>query len=136
MIKTPIYRVFLLSFIAILLSTQWTSAHIHLAEAHHHHGSSHTHSEGHAHIPLSYHENTIDVSNHTLPGASFIELDPSYYSPSTFHITDSVGLLNTSIFPWPIFLRKNDATPLQQIKLSYRFLAQSHLQLRAPPLQV
>lgn len=120
--------------ITALLTAQWASAHIHLAEHHDHDGSHHQHaSEGHSYHPANHHSDVIDAPH--APGKyDVVELEHECTSPGWNKLDDLPDVF-ISVTHQPVF----SSHPLS-VKLSdpdnprSSWLSYSTVRLRAPPL--
>jgi len=122
--------------ITALLTAQWASAHIHLAEHHDHDGSHHQHaSEGHSYHPASHHTDVIDAP-HAPEKYDVVELEHECTSPS-WNKLDDLPDVSISVIHQPVFsaqsvgINLTDPDNHQSSWLSY-----STVRLRAPPLFV
>lgn len=134
------------TFVFILLTgfltTQWASAHIHLADQHSHDGSEHSHKiEAHAHLPqlaLSHHASTIDdaidVATTQAHHHNSISINQEYVASSPEKIKKQpLFAIKPNNPPQISFLQV--ATPLPEaISTSHYYHFHPSIQPRAPPL--
>ena len=120
--------------IAALLTAQWASAHIHLAEHHDHDGSHHQHaSEGHSYHPSSQHLDIIDAP-HAPERQDVVELEHECTSKG-WNKLDDLPDVSISVIHQSVFSSRSTGIKLpspdnhQSSWLNY-----STVRLRAPPL--
>lgn len=121
--------------VTALLSIQWSSAHIHLAEHHDHGGSHHEHNtKAHAHQSLIHNDDFNGSSRQTFQEViKVVELGNDCNLNSWNNIDDQSIALASISFP------KNLFSPLKHFTSSgfrhskRRYIDYSTIKLRAPP---
>jgi len=133
MTKFQVNHTLLFTFIAVFLTMQWTTTHIHLAEHHDHDGSHHQHNvEVHAHQSIDNHVSYTDLS-HQPNTLNVVELDYEFSThkveklekPSTFFIP--------STFPQLSFPISNATELPTNFNTKLNYLYRSTAKPRAPP---
>jgi len=126
-------HILLFTLITAILTSQWTSSHIHLAEHHNHDGSHHQHkSEVHAHNSIDSHVNISEFSHQT-SDINIVELDHEFSAQKIEKLEKPPTTFVTSTFPQlSFFLPPNIELPDNlSTKLSHLYF--TTVNPRAPP---
>jgi len=126
-------HILLFALITAILTSQWTTTHIHLAEHHNHDGSHHQHkSEVHAHNSIDTHVDTHEISHQT-NDINIVELDYEFSAQKIEKLEKSPTIFALSTFPQPSFFQPpNIEFPdIASTKLSH--LNFTTVNPRAPP---
>ncbi len=126
-------RIGLFVLITAFLTTQWGTAHIHLAEHHDHNGSHHEHNiEVHAHHSIDHHADALDFAHQT-SDINVVELEHEF-STATVNkhkkppTTAMTSVLQTLSLSQAISI---EPSPVVNTRLNHLYLAINHP--RAPP---
>ena len=133
--KFRLNKVMFFVLVAALLSMQWSSAHIHLAEHHDHDGSHHQHNiEGHAHQSFTHNDDFPD-SNHKVhqQEVNLVELGNDYNVQNWNNIDDQpVALTSVNIqLNFTHHINSIESSGFSNSKR--RYIDYSTINLRAPP---
>jgi len=135
MIRLRLNKAIFFVVLAAMLSMQWSSVHIHLAENHDHHGDHHQHkSEAHAHQTLTQNNDSIDSDYQAhQQNIKVVELGNDCNINNWNNIDDQpIVLSSDSIFARFIpHLSKLESSEFNRSKR--RYIEYSSIQLRAPP---
>jgi len=125
--------ILLFALITAILTSQWTTTHIHLAEHHNHDGNHHQHkSEVHAHNSIDTYVDTHEIS-HQSSDITIVELDYEFSAQKIAKLEKSPTIFATSTFPQSsIFLSANiDFPDIDSAKFTH--LNFTTVKPRAPP---
>jgi len=122
--------------VTALLSMQWSTAHIHLAEHHDHDGIDHQHHiKTHVHQPFSHTDGSIDSSQQIfLQPINVVELDHGCNVFRWNNIDDQPVVLTSTSLQLNIspYINSIESAILSNSKR--RYLDYSTINLRAPPI--
>lgn len=121
--------------VTAMLSLQWSSAHIHLAEYHDHDGEHHQHNvQAHAHQSFSPNDNYFD-SNHQIDSQNIkvIELGNDCNIHNWNNLDDQCIALTSAHFPHNLTHNFSRVESSANRRSKQRYLDYSTLHLRAPP---
>ena len=121
--------------VTAMLSMQWSTTHIHLAEHHNHDESHHQHNiEVHAHQLLTQNDNFVDsihkIDEHK---TNVVELDNDCNIHKWNNLNDQLSAL-TLVAIQPSFIPQSDSVEIPGFsKSKRRYIDYSTIHLRAPP---
>ena len=121
--------------VTALLSMQWSSAHIHLAEHHDHDGNHHQHNiEGHAHQSFT-HNDDFSNSNHQVhqQDVKLVELGNDCNIQKWNNIDDQTVVLTALNFHLNFTSHEYAIEPSGFNNSKRRYIDYSTIHLRAPP---
>ena len=135
MTKFRLSKAMLFVLVTAMLSMQWSTAHIHLAEHHDHDGSHHLHNtKAHAHQSFSHNDDFVDSSRQIYQQeVKVVELGNDCNVHRRNNIDDQPIVLTS------VNLQLNFTPPLNNIESSgfsnskRRYIDYSTISLRAPP---
>jgi len=122
--------------VTALLSMQWSTAHIHLAEHHDHDGIDHQHQiKTHVHQSFSHNHDSIDSNKPVfLQSINVVELDQSYNVFRWNNIDDQPVVLISASLQLNIYPHINSLESASLSSSKRRYLDYSTINLRAPPI--
>lgn len=134
MIEFRLNKIIFFILIVTLLSMQWSTAHIHLAEHHDHNGSHHQHKlESHAHQSFTQHDSFVDsiqqINDHEI---NLVELDNDCNTHKWNNFDDQTLALNFTTIQPDILQSDSIATSMFRSS-KQRYIDYSSINLRAPP---
>ena len=123
------------ALVMAMLSTQWSTAHIHLAEHHEHDGSHHQHNiEAHSHQAFTLNGNFIDstqlINDHQ---AKVVEFDIDCNIHKWNSIDDQPITLTSADFQLNLIHHLTNSDPPEFSDFKRRYIDYSTIKLRAPP---
>lgn len=121
--------------VTAMLSMQWSTAHIHLAEHHDHDGSDHQHNiEAHAHQSFTQNDNFVD-STHQIneQKVKVVELDNDCNIHKWNNLDDQPIALTLVTFQLSFIAHSGSVKPSEFSNAKRRYIDYSTINLRAPP---
>lgn len=135
MTKRRLNRTMFFVLVTAVLSMQWSSAHIHLAEHHDHGGNHHQHeAEAHAHQSITQEKNsnsfTHPLDNHNV---NVVEIDHQCNTKNRNHLNDPSFASPPGDFDLNVSPIKNSNEPTELKDSKHRYIDYSTIYGRAPP---
>lgn len=135
MIEFRLNKTVFFILIVALLSMQWSTAHIHLAEHHDHNGSHHQHKlESHAHQSFTQHDSLVDsiqkINDHEV---NLVELDNDCNIHKWNNFEDQALALNFTTIQLDVILQSDSVATSNFHTSKRRYIDYSSINLRAPP---
>jgi len=118
-----------------MLSMQWSTAHIHLAEHHDHDGSHHQHNiEAHSHQSFTQNDNYVD-STHQIneQKVKVVELDNDCNIHNWNNLDDQPVTLTSVNLQLNIIHHSSNIESSEFSNSKHRYIDYSTINLRAPP---
>ena len=135
MIEFRLNKAVFFILLVALLSMQWSTAHIHLAEHHDHNGSHHQHKlKSHAHQSFTQHDSLVDsiqqINDHEV---NLVELDNNcnIHKWNNFEVQDLA--LNFTTLQADVILHSDSVATSNFRTSKRRYIDYSSINLRAPP---
>jgi len=118
-----------------LLSMQWSTAHIHLAEHHDHDGIDHQHQvKTHVHQSFSHNDSVDSNKQIFLQPINVVDLDHGCHVFRWNNIDDQPVVLTSASLQLNIYPHTNSLESASLSSSKRRYLDYSTINLRAPPI--
>ena len=135
MIEFRLNKTIFFILLVALLSMQWSTAHIHLAEHHDHNGSHHQHQlKSHAHQSFTQHDSFVDsVQQSDDHEVNLVELDNNCNIHKWNNFDDQASALNFTTLHANVILQSGNVALSRFHTSKRRYIDYSNINLRAPP---
>lgn len=135
MIEFRLNKTIFFILLVALLSMQWSTAHIHLAEHHDHNGSHHQHKlEPHAHPSFTQHDSFVNSSQQIYDHeVNLVEIDNNCNIHKWNNFDDQALALNFTVLQADVILQSDSVATSRFLTSKRRYIDYSNINLRAPP---